>query len=216
MLQVFLDQNRSFKRASGEFALRVAICILWRSALLLFHANEHFREKEAFELLPRLAVFADSHSSIEPQSPKSTFVSKGAMWVGNQRSVGGTYLWKSSPCQLSTLMRRSSVISSKTSVDSNGQSTCRLCAGDFGRLLLYVSLPCCADDTVGAPRISDGSGLHLPSGTSMVTRQVRLCCCLERLSVGNSLLTVTVGAGIGFLVMLARGLLIAVSMDWTS
>ena len=81
MLQMFLDQDRSFKRASGEFALRVAICILWGGPLFLLHANEHFREKEAFELLPRLPVFADSHSSIEPQSPKSTLVSEGAILV---------------------------------------------------------------------------------------------------------------------------------------
>jgi len=129
---------------------------------------------------------------------------------------GESCLEKSSPCQLSTRTLRSSVISSKTSDDSNGQSTCcRLCAGDLGRL--YVSLPCCCiDGKIGAPRMSAGSGHHLPSGTSMVTRHVRLCCCLERLRVGNSLLTVTVGAGIGFLVMLARGLLIAVSIDCTS
>ena len=50
----------------------------------------------------------------------------------------------------------------------------------------------------------------------MVTRHVRLCCCLDRVNVGYSLLTVTVGAGIGFLAMLARGLLSAVSIDWTS
>ena len=78
MLQMFLDQNRTFKRASGEFALRIAICILRWGALLLFHANEHFREEETFELLPRLPIFADSHSPIEPQSPKSTVISKGA------------------------------------------------------------------------------------------------------------------------------------------
>ena len=66
MLQVLLDQNRSFKRASGEFALGISICILWRRALLLLHADEHFREEEALELLPRLAVFADSHSAVEP------------------------------------------------------------------------------------------------------------------------------------------------------
>lgn len=74
MLQVLLDQNRSFKCASGEFALGISICILWRRALLLLHADEHFREEEALELLPRLPVFADSHSAVEPQSPKSDFV----------------------------------------------------------------------------------------------------------------------------------------------
>lgn len=76
MLQVLLDQNGSFKRASGEFALRIAICILWRGALFLFYANEHFREEEAFELLPRLPIFADSHSTIEPQAPKPILVSR--------------------------------------------------------------------------------------------------------------------------------------------
>ena len=50
----------------------------------------------------------------------------------------------------------------------------------------------------------------------MVTRHVRLCCCLDRVNVGYSLLTVTAGAGMGFLAMLARGLLSAVSIDWTS
>ena len=69
---------------------------------------------------------------------------------------------------------------------------------------------------MGAPRRSAGSGLHLPSGTSIVTKQVRLCCCLDRVRVGYSLRIVTEGAGMGFLVMLARGLLNAVSMDCTS
>lgn len=66
---------------------------------------------------------------------------------------------------------------------------------------------------MGAPRRSAGSGLHFPSGTSIVTKQVRLCCCLDLVNVGYSLRTVTVGAGIGFFVMLARGLLRAVSID---
>jgi hypothetical protein len=47
-------------------------------------------------------------------------------------------------------------------------------------------------------------------------RQVKLCCWRDRVSVGNSLLTVTVGGGIGFFTMMARGLPSEVSMDWTS
>lgn len=78
---------------------------------------------------------------------------------------------------------------------------------------LNVLLSCCTVGKTGAPRRSAGSGLHLPSGTSIVTKHVKLCCCRERVSVGYSLLTVTVGAGMGFFVMLARGLLMAVSMD---
>lgn len=72
------------------------------------------------------------------------------------------------------------------------------------------------EDGGGALRKSSGSGLHLPSGTSIVIRQVKLCCCRDRLRVGNSLLTVTVGAGIGFLVILVRGLGRSVSIDCTS
>ena len=87
--------------------------------------------------------------------------------------------------------------------------------GDIG-LLLKVLLSCCMGGRIGAPRRSAGSGFHFPSGTSIVTRQVRLCCCLDRVNVGYSLLTVTEGGGIGFLVMLARGLLNADSIDWTS
>lgn len=64
MLQMLLNQNRSFKRASGEFALGVAVGVLWGGASLLFDANEHLREEETFELLPRLPVFADSHSTV--------------------------------------------------------------------------------------------------------------------------------------------------------
>ncbi len=123
-------------------------------------------------------------------------------------------LEKSSPCQLSTRARRSSVISSKNSGVSYVHSAGRLASGDLGRLNGAAS--CCIEGSGGAPRKSDGSGLHLPSGTSTVTRQVRLCCCLDRLSVGYSLLTVTHGAGIGFFVMLALGLLRAVSIDCTS
>lgn len=76
MLQVLLNQNGPFKRAPGEFALRIPICVLWWGALLLFHANKHFREKETFELLPRLAIFADSYCAIKPQPPESDMVSK--------------------------------------------------------------------------------------------------------------------------------------------
>lgn len=74
----------------------------------------------------------------------------------------------------------------------------------------------CIVGMAGAPRKSAGSGLHCPSGTSTVTRHVKLCCCRERLSVGYSLRTMTVGAGIGFLATLALGLLSAVSIEWTS
>lgn len=76
MLQVLLNQNGPFKRAPGEFALRIPICVLWWGALLLFHANKHFREKETFELLPRLAIFADSYCAIKPQPPEPDMVSK--------------------------------------------------------------------------------------------------------------------------------------------
>ena len=74
VLQMLLDQDGPFKRAPGEFALRIPICILWWRALFLFHADQHFREEEALELLPRLAVFTDSHSAVEPQSSKSDMV----------------------------------------------------------------------------------------------------------------------------------------------
>jgi len=47
----------------------------------------------------------------------------------------------------------------------------------------------------------------------MVIKQVKVCDCRDRVSVGYSLLTVTCGGGIGFLAMLARGLLKAVSID---
>lgn len=124
-----------------------------------------------------------------------------------------TNLEKSSPCQLSTRLRRSSVISSRNSGVSYTHSL-GLTSGDLGRL--NVAESGCIAGSVGAPRKSDGSGFHFPSATSTVTRQVRLCCCLDRLSVGYSLLTVTHGAGIGFFVMLALGLLIAVSIDCTS
>ena len=78
MFQMLLDQDGSFKRAPGEFALGISICILWRRALLLLHADQHFCEEEALELLPRLAVFADSHSPVKAQSPKSDIVNDRA------------------------------------------------------------------------------------------------------------------------------------------
>lgn len=62
------------------------------------------------------------------------------------------------------------------------------------------------------PRMSSGSGDHLPSTTSTVIRHVKLCCCLLRLRVGNSLRTVTVGGGIGFFACM-RGLTMLVSID---
>ena len=65
MLQVFLDQDRPFKRASCEFALGVALGILGWGASLFFNANEHFRKEKAFELLPRESVFAHSNRAIK-------------------------------------------------------------------------------------------------------------------------------------------------------
>lgn len=66
MLQMLLDQNRSFKRASCEFALGVAVGVLWRCASLLFDANEHLGEKKTLKLLPRLPVFAHSNRAVKP------------------------------------------------------------------------------------------------------------------------------------------------------
>lgn len=66
MLQVLLDQNRSLKRASGKFALGIAVGILWRGALFLLDANEHLGEEEALELLPGLPVFAHSNGTVKP------------------------------------------------------------------------------------------------------------------------------------------------------
>ena len=70
MLQMLLNQNGSFKRASGEIALRIAIRILRWSTFLLFDANEHLGEKKALKLLPRLPVFAHSNCAIESELPE--------------------------------------------------------------------------------------------------------------------------------------------------
>lgn len=66
MLQMLLDQNGSFKRASGELALGITIGILWRRAFLFLDANEHFGKEKALELLPRLSVFAHSNGTVKP------------------------------------------------------------------------------------------------------------------------------------------------------
>jgi hypothetical protein len=63
--------------------------------------------------------------------------------------------------------------------------------------------------------MSSGSGRHFPSTTSIVIRQVRLCCCRLRFRVGNSVRTMTVGAGMGFLIS-RLGLGISAAMDWRS
>ena len=68
---MLLDQNGSLKRASCEFALRVAVGILRRSASFFFDANEHLGEEETFQFLPGLAIFADSNCTIESQFPES-------------------------------------------------------------------------------------------------------------------------------------------------
>lgn len=65
MLQMFLNQNRSFERAPSEFALGVALGILWRSASLLLDANKHLGEEEALQFLPRLPVLANSNRAIK-------------------------------------------------------------------------------------------------------------------------------------------------------
>lgn len=60
--------------------------------------------------------------------------------------------------------------------------------------------------------MSSTSARHFPSTTSTVTKQVKLCCWRLRFRVGNSVRTVTVGAGIGFLTF-GRGLGISAAMD---
>lgn len=64
MLQMLLNQNGSFKRASCEFALGVAVGVLWWGASLFFDADEHLGEEETFELLPGLSIFADTHCTV--------------------------------------------------------------------------------------------------------------------------------------------------------
>ena len=63
--------------------------------------------------------------------------------------------------------------------------------------------------------MSSGSGLHLLSGTSTVMRHVKVCCWRDRFIVGNSDLTATDGAGMGFLVAVL-GLPGVVSIAWRS
>lgn len=82
------------------------------------------------------------------------------------------HLENSKPCQLSTRTRSSSVISSSTSGGSYDISLgCRL-DGDF----IAKSCSWVVGGIGGPCRKSSGSGCHFPSGTSMVTRHVKLCC----------------------------------------
>ena len=67
MLQVLLDQDRTFQRASGQFAVGIAIDILRCGSLLLFHTDQHFRKQKAFQLLPRLPIFAHSDGAMQTQ-----------------------------------------------------------------------------------------------------------------------------------------------------
>lgn len=118
------------------------------------------------------------------------------------------YLEKSRPCQLSTLVCKSSVTRSSTWEGVWGRSNCFWGSGERG--IDMLSRASAAGETM-----SSGSGRHFPSMTSTVIKQVKLCCCRLRLSVGNSVRTVTVGAGMGFL-MLGRGLGMSAAMDWRS
>lgn len=70
MLQMLLDQDRPFERASGQFAVGIAIGVLRCGPLLLFHADQHFREQEAFQLLPGLPIFAHPHGAVQSQLPE--------------------------------------------------------------------------------------------------------------------------------------------------
>lgn len=71
MLQVLFDQDRTLKRASCKFALRIAVCILWSGAFLFLYAYKHLREEEALQFLPRLAVFANSYGPVKTQLAES-------------------------------------------------------------------------------------------------------------------------------------------------
>lgn len=65
MLEMLFNQNRPFKRAPCEFALRIALGVLRCGTSLLLDADKHLREKKALKLLPRLSVFSHSNRAIE-------------------------------------------------------------------------------------------------------------------------------------------------------
>ena len=65
--EVLLDQDGPFQRAPRELARRIAIRVLGDCAFLLFDANQHFREQEALQFLPRLAVSADADRAVQAQ-----------------------------------------------------------------------------------------------------------------------------------------------------
>src|SRR4051794_17554959 len=67
--EVFLDEDGALERAfwlllSGAFR---AVPRLLSRHLLLLHANQHFGEEVALELLPRLAVLANADNAVQPK-----------------------------------------------------------------------------------------------------------------------------------------------------
>lgn len=65
LLQMSLDQDGALERALcshlGGFRGRLPLVL----GLLLLYADEHFGEKVAFQVLPRLAIFAYADGAME-------------------------------------------------------------------------------------------------------------------------------------------------------
>ena len=65
LLQVSLDQDGALESALGSHLCRFRGRLPLVLGLLLLYTDEHFGEKIAFQVLPRLAIFAYADSTME-------------------------------------------------------------------------------------------------------------------------------------------------------
>jgi hypothetical protein len=88
LLQMSLDQDGALERALcshlGRFRGRLPLVL----RLLLLYTDEHFGEEIAFQVLPRLAIFAYANSAMKQQPAKS----KNLMSALNQKICEDTKL----------------------------------------------------------------------------------------------------------------------------
>ena len=62
---MLLDQYRASQGTFRELPLRITLGIKWSCPFLLFDANQHLSEEEAFQFLPRGTISTDAEVSVQ-------------------------------------------------------------------------------------------------------------------------------------------------------
>jgi hypothetical protein len=111
LLEMLFDQDGPLQCAPCRFAPRSTVDQLSLPTFLFLDTYEHLGKEVALQFLPRLAIFSNTDCSVQPQFAESAT----PISISLRASGESDYRENSRPCQLSTRVRSSSVISSKTS-----------------------------------------------------------------------------------------------------